>query len=121
MKQFMIQAVCEERSLWEIMQFLESKRCTGILARPLANGAGPGSRPRGEQSLRAKPNGMSRIDTAVEIIRRQTRPMRTTELRDALQEQGFDGQVGGMLHTLLTRKLIRRVGAGKYVAARKGA
>lgn len=110
MKQFMIQAVCEEKSLWEIMQFLESKRCTGILARP-----------RAFVARQAKPNGMTRIDTALEIMRRQTKPMRATELQHVLQEQGLPGQVGGMLHVLLTRKQIRRVGAGKYVAAKKGA
>jgi hypothetical protein len=112
LKQFTIQAVCETKSLWEVMQFLESKRCTGILARPLANGAG--------QGLRAKPNGMSRIDAALAILRQQTKPMRTVELRDVLQGQGFPGQVGSMLHMLLTRKLIRRVGAGKYMATKKG-
>jgi hypothetical protein len=108
-KQFMVQAICEEKSLWEIMQFLEGKRCTGILARPLANAA-----------RQAKPNGMTRLDTALEIMRQQTKPMRATELQHVLQEQGFPGQVGGMLHVLQERKLIRRVGPGKYAATKKG-
>jgi hypothetical protein len=113
MKQFMIQAVCEEKSLWEIMQFLESKRCTGILARPLANGAVP---------KQARPNGITRIDAALEIIRKNGKAIRALEVRHELQKAGFPGmQVGGMLHVLLTRKQIRRVGAGKYVAAKKGA
>jgi hypothetical protein len=110
-KQFAVQAICDEKVLWEVMQALENKRCSGILARPLTNGAAP--------TRRARPNGITRIDAALEIIRQQSKPMRTSELRDALQEQGFHGQVGGMLHVLLGRKLIRKSGLGKYIAVKK--
>jgi hypothetical protein len=109
MKQFAIHAVCTEKVLWGIMKLLESNRCTSIMARPLANGAG-----------RVKPDGMTRIDAALEIIRQHGKVIRASEVRDALKEQGYVGeQVGGMLHVLQERKLIRRVGSGKYVAVKK--
>jgi hypothetical protein len=109
MKQFAIHAVCTEKSLWDILKLLESNRCTGIMARPLANGA-------------AKPNGITRIDAALEIMRRNGKAMRALEVRDELQKAGFRGmQVGGMLHVLQERKLIRRSSPGRYVAVKKGA
>lgn len=111
MKQFAIHAVCTEKALWEIMKLLESNRCTGIMARPLANGV----------ASRTRPNGITRIDTALAIMRQLKKPMRTSELRDELQKAGFPGtQVGGMLHVLQERKLIRKSGPGKYVATKKG-
>jgi hypothetical protein len=107
MKQFAIHAVCTEKSLWDIMKVLESSNCTGIMARPLANGA-------------AKPNGLTRIDAALEIMRQRGKVMRALEVRDELKKAGFPGmQVGGMLHVLQERKLIRRVGPGKYAATKK--
>jgi hypothetical protein len=112
MKQFAIQAVCDEKVLWEIMKLLEGSRCTNIMARPLANGAEPRA---------TKPNGMTRIDAALNIIREHGKMIRASEVRDALKKQGYVGeQVGGMLHVLQERKLIRRIGSGKYLATRKG-
>jgi hypothetical protein len=108
MRQFTIQAICEEKVLWGIMKTLEDNHCTGILARPLANGAA------------TKPNGITRIDAALEIIRKNGKAIRALEVRHELQKAGFPGiQVGSMLHVLQERKLIRRVGPGKYIATKK--
>lgn len=112
MKQFAIQAICDEKVLWEIMQCLEEKRCTGIMTRPLLNGAA---------STKRKASELTRIDAALEVMRSSGKTMTPTQLRDALQERGYSGPTGGMLHVLQERKLVGKVGKGMYRITKKGA
>jgi len=108
MKQFAVQAICDEKSLWEIMQVLEQQHCVGILARPLSNGAGaPAGRRKGELQ-----------DFVLKAMAENGGKITLAELAPLLKNAGYYSKPSGVIHILLRAKKIRRVKRGVYQLVR---
>lgn len=107
MKRFAIQAVCDEKALWDIMNFLEQMQCASILTRPVPDVSTP---------LRRLDN-MTQLDAALHIIRKQESAITPNELRVAMHAAGYKvGKTHGIVFILKKRGQIRMTTKGHYVA-----
>lgn len=116
MRSFAIQAVCDEKAVWDILTLLEQHRCTGILARPvgLPNG-------KALPAPKRKRNGKGQLATAENYIRAVQGPITPTGMKEALLAAGHDVRPHRFLFILKARGLIRKSGKAQYQLTKKGA
>jgi Holliday junction resolvasome RuvABC ATP-dependent DNA helicase subunit len=116
MRQFQIQAVCDEKVLWELMALLERK-CTSLLARPITNGAAP--------EAASKPRQNDKLSIPLRILNTMHAhggPMRVKEIAAVLAEQGITRKkIDGPMHMLGAKNFIRRTAPGRYTLTKQGA
>lgn len=111
MKQFAVQAICDEKSLWEIMQVLEQQHCVGILARPLNNGA---SKP----VIKAGKRWGGLRDAVLKAMAENGGKITLAELAPLLKQAGYASKPDNIVYVLKRAKKIRRVKSGVYQLVR---
>lgn len=113
MKRFFIQAVCDEKVLWELMSALEQHHCTDILTRPVSNG---------EASPPKRRNGVPVRQLVVQVLRDHGKPMARVDLVTEVVNRGAPNRasVDGPLHLLCQRNHVRRTGPARYTLTKEG-
>jgi hypothetical protein len=112
MKQFAVQAICDEKSLWEIMQVLEQQHCVGILARPLSNGAGKPVSKAGKRVW----GGLR--DSVLQAMTKNGGKISLAELAPLLKQAGYTSKPDNIMYILKRAKKVRRVKSGVYQLVR---
>lgn len=119
MKRFKLEAIVDEKYLWELMAYLEQHRAEGILARPyLSNGAAPRVGKGGRSEPRRRGTGARGVVRAaiLDILNKGEQfTLKTIEEKTGLTK----ANVYGTTHVLLKEGVIKRVGKGEYAAGRK--
>jgi hypothetical protein len=126
MRQFAIQALVDERALWDVMSVLESYKAQGIMARPYGALAGPkdhvGLLPPPAKSKREVRSRQSRARVAVMAVIAKGVPIISTAVIREQAGEEFPKQTLSQLFHLMNKKekLLRRIGVGKYEPTAKG-
>src|SRR5262245_58211284 len=122
MKRFILEAIVDERHLWELMAILEQHRAEGILARPYGS--------NGTARKQTKQAKVSRKGPALNDVRAKVRAaaLAAIERGEQFSTKGLSEQLGvngnnlhQPVHALLKEGAIKRVGLGQYAAGRKAA
>lgn len=124
MKRFSVQATVDERQVWEVMRFLEERKATDILARPIftetyeIEGAKPNGRGKPGHPRPRKGGGMRGIvrNAIMEAIATRER-IKPDEIRQATGVT--KGAVYQAFHTLLKARVLKRVAPATYVKGSK--
>src|SRR5262249_3844860 len=122
MKQFAVQAIVDERVLWDIMTMLERAKAHGIMARPIAvaltgDEAAPRELPPPRKDKRISGPGLRVRETIKNILSTQ----RTVTMREVKAiNTGFTTKfIAQQLYMLMVKGELRRTKVGVYVK-RKG-
>lgn len=120
MRQFAIQALVDERTLWDVMKYLESVRAQGILTRPYYLEPAAGEE---QPAALPAPNGhdgsiSAGIRAAIHAALAQSNePITTMTIINGTGKQFTRKQAGQVFAALCKAGEIKRVGTGAYVAA----
>jgi hypothetical protein len=110
-KRFAIQAVVDERQLYDVMRYLENSRASDILARPCHI---DGAEPTKEAPAKRRENGSgaAQVRIAVMAALAAGETVVAKEIRD---KTGVDqSAINNAFHRLHKARIIKRVGYGKY-------
>jgi predicted Rossmann fold nucleotide-binding protein DprA/Smf involved in DNA uptake len=132
MKQFRIEAIVDERALWNVMALLEGAKARGILARPhhepKESQSEPGAvitRARGKGAGKGSAimvNGVPAHTVATDAIIAAVGAREIVTAKEIIASTGLKKEsVYRALHELKKQHIVKHVGIGQYSKGRKEA